>query len=94
MSSADISFQLEGPEDTFKIVRDKRSHKISFANDLSNHDFTLEERLWACKGLNGDLEDDENWKLLNIDVSNRSAKSYFCDLFNFSYTTFMKWDQK
>lgn len=58
--------------------------------NLSGYDFSNESKIWVCKGLNGELEDDLHWISLNV-AKDCHATVNFCKLFNLNVSTVKKW---
>jgi len=86
---------IREPWEVFEINRSRRTNVITYSANLSETILSNAEKLWACKGVDGELEDDIHWKNLELVYDERKPKSNmvkFCDLFSISYeNTFKNW---
>ena len=78
------------PWDVFaalKIERGRHAGEIVEYADLSSINISSEAKLWACKGIDGLLNDDPNWNTFGIPHDRHRMKT-FCTMFNLKYRSF------
>jgi len=67
-------------------------NKIIYYNDLSSKDVLLtnEQKNWACLGLDGKLENDPNWQILEI-KNDKFRINNFCNIFSLDLGNVRNW---
>lgn len=81
--------------EVFEITRSRRTNNITYYANLSETTLSNAEKLWACKGVDGELEDDVHWRNLELVYDERFIKSNlinFCTMFSINYENhFRNW---
>jgi hypothetical protein len=80
------------PAKIFSFNVGARSGVLYNLANLQGYEFTNQAKEWVCKGLNGDLTEDNHWQLLDIKNDCHNTK-VFCELFNLNMNTVKTWTQ-